>query len=535
MDSYEKSKSGTKRYKKVKKLLKEKFGYDNFRELQYKIINAILNEEDVTAVLPTGYGKSLCFQLPAVYTGEPAVVISPLIALMEDQRMLMEKIGIKTCCYNSTVSNKEKLEYEILTGMYSIIYITPESVINCSDMLNKLYESYGISMFAIDEAHCISAYGFEFRTAYRALDKLRIICEGVPILAVTATATTEVINDINKVMSMKGIVVKTSFDRPNLTLHINRKDTGTKKEIVSRIKNADGSHIIYCVTKKDTEELCSSLRKSGLKVGMYHAGMKNKERKETQEKFMNGDYTTIVATIAFGMGINKSDVRTVVHYGCPKNLESYYQEIGRAGRDGKPSDCYLYYSTKDFIIQQRFVNDITDQAYRAVRERLLDIMIKFVNTDQCRKKIILEYFGDMSSDGKCNKCDNCLNAVTKEEAKCDDDKTIKKYGNDMYRLLSVLKDVNCNFGAVVVIGIIRGSKSKKIPDRYYKNKFYNTGKSSNDKWWKDLMDNLNDSGYIEQHSVSQMIYVPKITKKGIKFLDTYDFKESMDVAMEIDF
>ena len=535
MDSYEKSKSGSKRYKKVKNILKSKFGYDDFREHQYEIINAILNTKDVTAVLPTGYGKSLCFQLPALYSGEPAVVISPLIALMEDQKMLMDQIGVKTCCYNSTVPNKDKLEYEILTGMYSIIYITPESVINCSDLLNQLYESYGISLFAIDEAHCISSYGFEFRVAYRALNKLRLICEGVPILAVTATATEEVIKDINKVMSMKGITVKTSFDRPNLTLHVNRRDTDTKKEIITRINNVDGAHIIYCVTKKDTETVCAALRKGGIKAGMYHAGLKHAERQETQEKFMQNKYTTIVATIAFGMGINKSNVRTVIHYGCPKNLESYYQEIGRAGRDGKESNCYLYYSTKDFIIQQRFVSDIADHAYRAVRERLLDIMIKFVNTPLCRKKIILDYFGDTSIKETCNKCDNCLVNVTVEKSESNDHRTIKKYGNDMYRLLSVMNDINCNFGSVVIIGIIRGSKSKKIPTKYYTNKFYNTGKQSNDKWWKDLMDTLSDSGYIESYAISQMIYVPRITKKGTDFLKSYDFKESMDAVMDLDF
>jgi len=534
MDNYEQSKVNTKRYKKVKALLKSRFGYDEFREHQYEIINTIFNEKDVTAILPTGYGKSLCFQLPAVYRDEPVVVVSPLIALMEDQKMLMEKIGIKACCYNS-MANRDKLESEILAGQYRIIYITPESVIKCSDMLNQLYETHGISMFAIDEAHCISSYGFDFRKSYRELQKLRDICEGVPIMAVTATATEEVVKDINKVMEMNGIVVKTSFNRPNLTLYVNQKDKYTDDDIISTIKGNAGSHIVYCVTKNDTEVLCCTLRRAGIKAGVYHAGMKYTERQDTQTKFAEGDYNVVVATIAFGMGINKSDVRTVVHYGCPKNIESYYQEIGRAGRDGKESNCYLYYSTKDFIVQKRFIEEIQDSAYRQTRMRLLDIMDKFVRTKLCRKKIILEYFGDNSIKDKCGKCDNCMCVNNPEKEKNSDNKLLKKYGNDMYKLMTVIRDVNCNYGAGIIIGIIRGSKSKKINARYFKHKFYGDGHKSNDKWWKDLLELLINSEYVESFAISPMIYVPKITKKGMDFLKTYDLKSALDIAMDVNF
>lgn len=534
MDNYEHTKVNTKRYKKVKKLLKTCFGYDEFREHQYEIINTIFNEKDVTAILPTGYGKSLCFQLPAVYRNEPVIVISPLIALMEDQKMLMNKIGINACCYNS-MAKKDKLESEILEGKYRIIYITPESVIKCSDLLNQLYETHGISMFAIDEAHCISSYGFDFRKSYRELYKLREICKGVPIMAVTATATEDVVADINKVMMMDGIVVKTSFNRPNLTLYVNQKDKYTDNDIIDTITGSDGSHIVYCVTKNDTEVLCNTLKNAGIQAGVYHAGMKYKERQDTQTKFANGEYNVVVATIAFGMGINKSNVRTVIHYGCPKNIESYYQEIGRAGRDGKESKCYLYYATKDFIVQKRFIQEIQDTSYRLTRMKLLDIMDKFVRTKLCRKKIILEYFGDNSIKDKCGKCDNCMRLHNPEKEQNSDTNLIKTHGNDMYRLLTVIKDVNCNFGTGIIIGIIRGSKSKKINARYFKHKFYGDGRKTSDKWWKDLVELLINSEYVESFAISPMIYVPKITKKGLNFLSNYNFNSLMDVVADVHF
>lgn len=539
MDSYEQKKYNTKRYKLVKKLLKKTFGYTSFRPHQYKIIDHIISEKDVTAILPTGYGKSLCFQLPALYTEEPAVVISPLIALMEDQKTQMEDIGISACCYNSK-ANKDMMEHDILLGKYKIIYITPESLDKCADWLDQLYETHGISMFAIDEAHCISSYGFDFRKSYRDLHKLKTMCPGVPILAVTATATEEVVKDINKVMSMKGIVVKTSFNRPNLTLHVAKYTKSTNMEIINRLDDAEGSHIIYCISKKSVEALCCSLRSSGIKAGLYHADLTFKKRQESQDKFMNGEYKVMVATIAFGMGINKADVRTVTHYGCPKNIESYYQEIGRAGRDGKESDCYMYYAHKDFIVQQKFISDIVDPVYRRTREKLLDIIMKFVRTKKCRKKIILDYFGDNSIAEKCNKCDNCINNTADGNGKDADKKLIRKYGNDMFRLLTVIRDVNdkynCNFGKIVMIGIIRGSKRKTIPKTYYKHKFYGDGKSSSDQWWKNLLEEMMDNEYVESVAIKPMIYVPKITKKGVKFLDTFKFTDGLDdVPMELFF
>ena len=538
MDEYEKGKEKTKRHKKIKKILKKKWGYKQFRPLQYKIINYIINQKDVTAILPTGYGKSLCFQLPALYTDEPAIVISPLISLMYDQMELMKKIGIKSCCYNSRLTSEEKdtMKTDILDGVYSMVYITPESVMTNEYFIKKLHMERGISLFAIDEAHCISAYGYDFRPSYRDLDTLRFMCKNVPILAVTATATEQVIEDINKVMEMDGIVVKSTFDRPNLHLNIDTKTDHTLFRMIDIIKKSKGANIVYCVTKKSTDSVGTKLKLKGIKVGVYHAGRSLEEREETQKKFMDGVYTTIVATVAFGMGINKSNVRNVFHYGCPKNIESYYQEIGRAGRDGKDANCYMYYSTHDFVIQQKIIDSAKNESRKTVLMRLLDVMSKFINTKGCRKKYILEYFGDTNIKDKCDKCDNCK---YKKEDKGDkmskgNEELIKKYGNDMFRLLTTVKDINCSLGKTNIIGVVRGSKSKKIPERYYKLRFYGSGKSSNVAWWNKLYAHLIDYRYVETFPIKPMIYVPRVTDKARKFLQEFKYNENRDLLEEFD-
>jgi|SaaInlStandDraft_4_1057021.scaffolds.fasta_scaffold01868_8 RecQ family ATP-dependent DNA helicase len=520
MDSYEESKKKTIRYGKIKQLLKKTFGYGDFRKHQYKIINTILNKKDVCAILASGYGKSLCFQLPAIYKNKPSIVISPLIALMDDQQQLLEKIGIKSCCYNSTVKNKELLKEEILKNKYSIIYITPESIIKCISFIKKLAKKIGIVLFAIDEAHCISSFGFEFRGAYRELDILRKHCPEIPIMAVTATATNEVVKDINKVLKLDGTLVKTSFDRPNLSIFINKRNSSTIDIISHKIKQAKGPCIIYCLTKKDTEKLYTTLGNHGIKVGMYHAGLKTATRQFTQYRFINEEIKCMVATIAFGMGINKSNVRLIVHFGCPKNLEAYYQEIGRAGRDGKPSNCHLYYATKDFIIQKRFIKDIQDPRYKATRLGLLDTMMHFVNTCTCRKKMLLSYFGDKSVKERCEMCDNCLNGVKEKSQQTK--KILSEFKNNIPQiciLLNVINEVDCSYGATIIIGIIRGSRNKKIPRNYYKSDYYNTGNEFKDQWWKNLLDKLMDIDLVESYEVAQLVCVPRITNDGIRWLN----------------
>ena len=365
MDDYEKKNQNTPEYKNAKKILKDKFGYNVFKQYQYQIIDTVIKCKDVLAVMPTGYGKSLCFQIIPLLTNEIAIVISPLIALMVDQKMILDKLGITSCCYNSslTMKMKKQMESDLLEGKYQIMYITPESLVNPSvtRLIDQMYNLHGICMVAIDEAHCVSSYGFDFRPKYRDIVKIRQILDNVPIMAVTATATDKVAADIRKNLNMDGCTtIKTSFDRPNLMIHVKTQSQNTLDEIVQIIANSTGPCIMYCLTKADTETMAEKLIEAGIGARAYHAGLSKEERCEIQEQFMNDEYPCITATIAFGMGINKTDVRTVIHYGCPQNIESYYQEIGRAGRDGNNSDCYLFYKQKDFIIQQRFINEISE-------------------------------------------------------------------------------------------------------------------------------------------------------------------------------
>lgn len=521
LDDYEAENAGTPEHKKAKKMLKKTFGYDSFKPYQYKIIDSIIKLKDVIAVMPTGYGKSLCFQLPPLISKEVAIVISPLIALMADQKMILDKLGVTSCCYNSTLTLKNRVEIEngLINGEYQLMYTTPETLSTSHQLIDRIYSNQGICMIAIDEAHCLSSYGFDFRPKYRDLVKLRTALPDVPVLAVTATATDKVIDDIRTLMKMDDCdLIKTSFDRPNLTINVGLFSQNTTDYIVSILKENKGSSIVYCLTKADTEKMAEILNNAGISSKAYHSGLTKNNRTDTQQEFMDGEYQCISATIAFGMGINKPDIRTVIHYGCPQNIESYYQEIGRAGRDGKPSKCYLFYKHKDFIIQQQFINNIKDPKYKLVRSKLLNVMSAYVNTNSCRRKYILNYFGQDFNE-TCKKCDNCTSVQLKISKK------------DEYQLFQVLSTVlsiqnlkNYSFGISTMELILKGSNSKKIQPWMTKLDFYGCMKTLTIKDINQSIHKFIKYGYLEDHDIGNCIRVLKCTDYGIDFGKTYEEK-----------
>ncbi|AGF85188.1 helicase [Moumouvirus goulette] len=519
MDKYEKSKVLTIRYKKVKKLLKIIYGYDSFRPKQYEIINRIINGEDVCALLPTGQGKSICFQIPTLYLDKPAIIIFPLISLMEDQQIILNKLGITSCCYNSSVQNKYEMRQDILNGKYQFIFLTPESVIKLKDFIVELNEKRGISLVAIDEAHCISSYGFDFRKAYRELTLFKEILPQTPILALTATATHIIGKDICKTLQLKTQEpIKTSFDRPNLFLEVRSKSNKASNDIIPIIqKHENQSIIIYCVTKKETENIVKILKTFKIECGMYHGDLDSKVKSKAHKNFVNGKVNVMVATIAFGMGINKSDVRAVIHYGAPKNIEGYYQEIGRAGRDGKNSYCYAFYNYRDFAIQESLIktSTMTTPAYKENLLKLLGIMKNYLTAKRCRRQILLEYFEEEYPD-KCNFCDNCCGKIKIENTSLRSKQDVHKESKILIDLIESIKDRS--FGAGMYINILRGSNNKNITANMRKSKFYGTGKNHSVVWWQEVIKNLIERGFLQYVSVGfKNIQVIKVTQQGLSW------------------
>jgi RecQ family ATP-dependent DNA helicase len=520
MDEYEVSVKHTDRYKKAKKILKSKFGYSNFKPFQYQIIDTILDCKDVLGVMPTGYGKSLCFQIIPLMTNEVAIVISPLVALMADQKLALDKLDITSCCYNSMLSKKEKIEVEkgLVDGNYQIMYITPESLVSSHTLINKIYNNQGICMVAIDEAHCLSSYGFDFRPKYREIVKIRKLLDNVPVLAVTATATDKVSHDIMSVMKMDGCeFIKTSFDRSNLMIYVKMHSHDVIDQIIDIIQNSTGPAIIYCLTKADTETTADKLTKAGIPSKAYHAGLPKEDRTKIQEDFMSDEYCCIVATIAFGMGINKSNIRTVIHLGCPQNIESYYQEIGRAGRDGIHSDCYMFYRQKDFFLQQRFISFIKDPLYKTVRTVLLQQISQYVNTSQCRRKQILEYFGETLETDNCANCDNC---VVKR-------KTINKADEfELFKVLSTILEIQStkrfSFGMSTIALILKGSGSKKIKLWMKDLAYYGSMKNLTIKKVGEFIYTTIEYGYIEDYDIGDCVRVLRCTDIGLVFGKEYE-------------
>ena len=435
-------------------LLKSHFGYDGFRPLQEEIIENALSQRDSLVLMSTGGGKSLCYQLPALVLGGLTLVISPLIALMKDQVDALRANGIAAAFINSTLTASEasRIYRQTQAGQVKILYLAPERL--TSPGFQDFLQTLNISLIAIDEAHCISEWGHEFRPDYRNLKALRRQFPQAPVIALTATATERVRQDIVTQLGLDaGRVFQSSFNRPNLSYTVKPK-RDSFQELLDLLELHRGEPaIIYCFSRRDTEELAADLSNRGFAALPYHAGLDSAVRQETQEKFIRDQAPVIVATIAFGMGIDKPDIRLVVHRDLPKSVEGYYQETGRAGRDGLPSECVLFYSYGDKVKQDFFINRMEDATEKGNAEEKLARMVEFCETPGCRRRFLLSYFGEEHPEDNCGGCDVCV--TPREEFDATE---------IAQKILSAVIRTGERFGANHVIGVLRGARTKRIQE-----------------------------------------------------------------------
>jgi ATP-dependent DNA helicase RecQ len=476
----------------LEQALKHFFGYDSFRPGQREIVEAALQKRDMMIVMPTGGGKSLCFQLPALLKPGLTVVVSPLIALMQDQVEALQDNGIGATFLNSTLSSQETRSREtaILEGKIKLLYVAPERLLGerFLPFLDIVANKLGISAFAIDEAHCVSEWGHDFRPEYRQMQRVRDRYPDIPIMGLTATATERVRQDIIQQLTLRNPYIHVaSFNRPNLYYEVRPKTKHSFAEVLQIIQKKGGSGIIYCLSRKKVDDVAYKLQQSGIQALPYHAGMNDVDRATNQTRFIRDDVQVMVATIAFGMGINKPDVRFVIHYDLPKNLEGYYQESGRAGRDNEPAHCSLFFGygdvkTIDYIIEQK----PDPQEQRIARQQLRRV-INYAESTDCRRTIQLSYFGD-SFPGNCGTCDNCCNQ-----------KPVEDWTIEAMKFLSCVARCQEKFGMNHIIDVLRGSKSQKVLQyQHHQLSTYGIGKDRSADEWKKLSRSLLNQGFLDE-------------------------------------
>ena len=512
--------------------LKEYFGFDNFKGNQEQIIKNVLAGNNTFVLMPTGGGKSLCYQLPALILDGTAIVISPLIALMKNQVDAMRSFSASEGVahfMNSSLSKNDilKVKEDVLSGKTKLLYVAPESLTKESNI--EFLRKVPISFFAVDEAHCISEWGHDFRTEYR---KIRPIVEQIgkaPIIALTATATPKVQHDIQKNLDMLDAqVFKSSFNRSNLYYEVRPKVDPTK-DIIKFIKNNEGkSGIIYCLSRKKVEELTEVLCVNGIKAAAYHAGMDASTRSANQDKFLMEEVNVIVATIAFGMGIDKPDVRFVIHYDIPKSLEGYYQETGRAGRDGGEGYCLTFYSYKDIQKLEKFMQG-KPIAEQEIGKQLLMETVSYAETSLCRRKVLLHYFGENYDEENCGACDNCLFPKKEFEG--------KEYLIDA---LNVILEVKEKFKVDHMVNILLGETDSMIKSYHHDElESFGVGSEKNAQFWNMVFRRALIANYIEKDI--EQYGVIKLTEKGHEFLkepkdfmlmEDHNFEESEEKLQE---